>query len=225
MILRRLLGSLLVLTVLAVGTSASADITYVYDELGRLRAVIDPSQTDGVALFSYDEAGNVLTILRQPATQVAIIEFFPKSGPVGSTIRIQGAGFSATPSQNAVTFNGTATTVSTATANELVVSVPGGATTGLLGVTVSGSGSATSSEPFTVTAGSPAPTITSFVPTLGPPGTPVDLSGTNFESLPSANAVTFAGNGLRAPVASATPTTLATKVCAADQRMTRQPAR
>jgi hypothetical protein len=203
---------ILLAAVAGLGTPAGADVTYIYDELGRLRAVFDPSQTDGTALYSYDAVGNILSISRQPASQVAIIEFLPKSGPVGSTVRIQGTGFSATPGQNTVTFNGTGAAVSTATANELVVTVPAGATTGALGVTVSGGGSATSSEPFTVTAGPLAPTITSFTPTLGAPGTPVDLTGTNFDLLASANAVTFAGNGLRAAVTSATATSLAAKV-------------
>jgi hypothetical protein len=193
-------------------TPAHADITYIYDELGRLRAVIDPSQTDGTAIYSYDAVGNILSITRQPAGQVSIIEFVPKSGAIGSTVKIQGAGFSATPGQNAVTFNGTAATVTTASAHELTVTVPVGATTGSIGVTVSGAGSATSSEPFTVTAASLAPTITGFSPTLGAAGTAVNVTGTNFETLPAANAVTFAGNSLRAPVTSATSTTLATKV-------------
>jgi YD repeat-containing protein len=198
--------------VLVNGALAHADITYIYDELGRLRAVIDPSQTDGTAIYSYDAVGNILSITRQSASQVSIIEFVPKSGPVGSTVTIQGTGFSATPSQNAVAFNGTAATVTAASANELTVTVPVGATTGAIGVTVSGVGSATSSEPFTVTAASLAPTITGFSPTLGAAGTAVDVTGTNFETLPAANAVRFAGNELRAAVTTATSTALTTKV-------------
>ncbi len=76
---RGLLG--LVTAVLLLGTPAlaAADITYIYDELGRLRAVIDPSQTDGTAIYTYDAAGNILSITRQPSTQVSIIEFLPDS--------------------------------------------------------------------------------------------------------------------------------------------------
>jgi hypothetical protein len=230
---RQLVGLLCALGVLVNGALAHADITYHYDELGRLRAVIDPSQTDGTAIYSYDANGNILSIIRQPASQVSIIEFVPKRGAIGSTVKIQGTGFSATPSQNALAFNGTAATVIAASAHELTVTVPVGATTGALGVTVSGAGSATSSEPFTVTAASLAPTITSFSPTLGAAGTAVDVTGTNFETLPAANAVRFAGNELRAAVTTATSSALTTKVppgavsgnCAANQRMTRRPAR
>jgi len=81
---------------LGVSASADAAITYIYDELGRLRAVIDPSQTDGTAIYTYDAVGNILSITRQPASQVAIIEFNPKRGPVGTTVTIQGTGFGAT---------------------------------------------------------------------------------------------------------------------------------
>ncbi len=196
---------------LALASPAHADLTYIYDALGRLRAVIDPSQTDGTAIYSYDAVGNLLSITRQPASQVAIIEFSPASGPVGTTVTIQGTGFSPTPSQNAVTFNGVAATVSSATTTQLVATVPSGATTGPIAVTAPG-GSATSAEPFTVTADAGAPTITSFTPTLGPAGTSVTITGTNFDPTIAANQVTFVGNGLRAVVASATSTTLGTVV-------------
>jgi YD repeat-containing protein len=189
---------------------AHADITYIYDELGRLRAVIDPSQTDGTAICTYDAAGNILSITRQPSDQVSPIEFNPKSGPVGTTVTIKGTGFSTTPSQNAVTFNGVAATVTSATATELVTAVPAGASTGLIGLTVSGVGSASSSESFTVTAGTPAPTITSISPTLGAPGTAVQVSGTSFEAMPALNNLRFEGSRLLATVGSATTTTLAT---------------
>ncbi len=180
---------------------AVADITYIYDELGRLRAVVDPSQTDGTAIYTYDAVGNILSITRQPSSQVAIIEFNPKSGPVGTTVTLQGNGFSATPSQNAVTFNGTAATVTSATANQLVVTVPSGATTGPIGVTASG-GSATSASSFTVTE-DPRPTIAGFTPTLGVPGTTVTITGTNFQTNPmESNRVSF--NGIGAPVSNAT---------------------
>jgi hypothetical protein len=159
------LGAMLFGLLLIAG-AATADIRYVYDELGRLRAVIDPSQTDGTAIYAYDAVGNITSITRQPATQVAIIEFRPKRGPVGTTVTLQGTGFSATPGSNAVTFNGTAATVTTASPGELVVTVPSGATTGTIGVTAPG-GSGAGPEAFTVTADSGVPTITGFTPTVG----------------------------------------------------------
>lgn len=49
----------------------------------------------------------------------------------------------------------------------------------------------------------PGPTITSFTPTIGPIGTTVTLTGTNFSSIPSNNQVTFFNNRTATITASA----------------------
>ncbi len=92
----RLAGLVLGL-VLAWGSLVSAQtITYVYDGLGRLMGVIDPSQ--GTALYTYDAVGNVLSIQRYATTAVLIIDFTPGSGSVNTVVTLTGTGFSATPS-------------------------------------------------------------------------------------------------------------------------------
>ena len=142
------------------------------------------------ARYIYDSVGNLLSVTRYPSSTVSIIDFQPSAGPVGSTVTVQGTGFSPTPASNAVTFNGAAATVTSATATSLVVTVPTGATTGTIGVTVAAA-SATSSDPFTVTATSGAPTITSFTPNVGLPGDTITINGTNFETVPTNNKVSF----------------------------------
>jgi hypothetical protein len=62
---------------------------------------------------------------------------------------ISGTSFDPTPSNNTVKFNGTSATVTSATATSLVVTVPAGATTGPVSVTVSGQ-TAISSTGFTL---------------------------------------------------------------------------
>jgi hypothetical protein len=84
---------------------ARADIVYHYDQLGRLRGMVTGTDT---VIWTFDSVGNVLSVVTQPSSQVAIIEVRPRSGPVGTVVEILGAGFSPTPSQNAVTFNGVA---------------------------------------------------------------------------------------------------------------------
>jgi hypothetical protein len=69
--------------------------------------------------------------------QPIINNFSPTSGPVGTLITINGSGFSATPSNNIVIFGPVKGTVTSATATQLVVSVPANA----------------GSQPFTVTTG------------------------------------------------------------------------
>jgi YD repeat-containing protein len=162
------------------GASQTA-IQYVYDELGRLIAVVDPS--GDAAVYTYDAVGNVLSIDRYASSQVSVISFSPGVGPVGTTVAIQGTGFSATANENTVEFNGTAATISSATPTELVVTVPSGATTGAIEVT-SPSGSDTSAAEFTVTSPT-GPSISSFTPTIGLAGTSVTIEGTGFEATPS----------------------------------------
>lgn len=107
---------------------SGADISYVYDNLGRVIAVIDPA-TD-TAVYAYDAVGNLTGITRQASSTLAIFQFTPSSGPVGAVATIYGTGFSATPASNTVKFNGTTATVATASTTMLTTTVPSGATTG-----------------------------------------------------------------------------------------------
>ena len=184
--------------------AAQSGIDYLYDELNRLVAVVDPS--GDTAVYAYDAVGNILSISRHASSQVSIVAFFPDAGPIGTVVTILGTGFSATPSQNTVTFHGTTATVSSATTTRLVVAVPSGATTGTIGVT-SPNGSASSATSFTVTS-SGAPSITSFTPTIGIWGTSVSVSGTNFDTTIPNDRLSF--NITRAVLSSATSTSMST---------------
>ena len=110
----------------------------------------------------YDAVGNLLSITRNTGspTALAIFSFSPAQGSVGQTVVIQGQNFSATPSANTVKFSGTTATVTGATTNQLTATVPPGAASGPISVTVATS-TATSSSNFTVLA---VPVITSVSP-------------------------------------------------------------
>lgn len=191
-LLRRRLAIVGLLVALAAATEAaqSTGIRYLYDSLGRLVAVIDANGE--AAIYTYDKVGNVLSIARRAAGDVLIVTFSPARGPAGETVRISGIGFSDTPSSNAVSFNGTAATVTSATANEIVVSVPAGATTGAISV-VTPTGSSTSASPFVVTATASAPTITGFTPTVANAGAAVTVTGTGFDTVAANDRLAFNG--------------------------------
>ena len=174
-------------TNVSLNPAVAGQVTYVYDELGRLVSVIDPSGT--AANYRYDAVGNILEIDRAGSSTVSISEFTPRSGPVGTTVVIFGTGYSTTPSSNTVTFNGTypnppvTATVTAATVNQLTTTVPAGATTGTIGVGTP-NGSATSAATFTLTAtGSLGPpTITSFSPAIWDGTSALTITGTNFDT-------------------------------------------
>ena len=74
----------------AASAQTSGDITYVYDELGRLVAVIDPASD--AAIYTYDAVGNILSIDRYAASQLSIIAFTPTSAATGASVTIWGTG-------------------------------------------------------------------------------------------------------------------------------------
>jgi hypothetical protein len=122
-----------------------------------------------------------------PPPPPAITGWSPGSGPAGTSVTLNGTGFTGATS---VTFNGKSATFQVgATGTTITTVVPTGATTGTISV-YSPSGVGTSSAPFTVTTANPVPvtpTISSFTPTSGNSGTTVTVIGTNFTGTTAVN--------------------------------------
>jgi YD repeat-containing protein len=201
------------LSVTLANAQTTPDVRYVYDELGRLVAVID---ADGqMAVYAYDAVGNVMSITRHGAGAVSIAAFTPSAGGVGTSVTIRGVGFSPTPSQNTVTFNGVAASVQSATPTELTVVVPPGATTGPIGVTTP-TGAAASSSAYVVSGGGPV--ISSFTPLVLKRGELLTVAGSNFAPTIAGNQL--AVNTLTAAALSASPGELTTLVPGGSGRVT-----
>jgi len=126
---------------------------------------------------SANSASN-FTVTVPPPT---ISGFAPPSGPVGTSVQINGTNFSGA---SAVKFNNVSATYTVSSPTTIQATVPSGATSGPIGVTTPG-GTVNSAGVFRVVG---APTITSFTPTSGPVGTSVIIRGVDFTG---ATAVTF----------------------------------
>jgi YD repeat-containing protein len=161
----------------ALQATGSTPITYSYDNLGRLIGVTD--QSGDTATYNYDAVGNITSISRHNSSLVSLISIEPPSAHAGDTVTLTGTGFSTTASQDTVQFAGANTLASSATAAQIVVTVPTGAVTGTVAVNVNGTVS--NSVPFTVLTTAGAPTITNVSPLIGVPGTSVTVTGTNFD--------------------------------------------
>jgi len=86
-----------------------------------------------------DVSGRVsLAVTLWPSTGPVIAGLAPEIGTVGTAVQIVGSGFSPRAADNRVAFNGTPAPVTAATETSLAVSVPAGATTGPVTVTLGG---------------------------------------------------------------------------------------
>lgn len=203
-----LLPSLLVLfsASSAIASPPSNAIRFLHDAEGKLKAAIDPE--GDTAVYGWDAAGNLLSISRHPSNELSIVQLSPQRGEVGSSVRIEGTGFSTTPSSNTVKFNGTTATVSAASATALTVKVPAGATTGSVTVATPAEGPVPSAS-FTVV--EPAgPQISSISPSVAIAGEEVTISGSNFEASALSNVVTV--NQARPEVTSSSSSAIKIKV-------------
>lgn len=131
-----------------------------------------------------------------------ITNFTPTLGTTGESITITGTNFSPVQAINVVQFNGTVATVTASSSTSITVTVPSGATTGPITVTVDGR-TATSGSNFTFVF---PPTISSFSPGSGPPGTTVTITGANFDPVTANNTVRI--NGALMTVTSSTATSI-----------------
>jgi RHS repeat-associated protein len=184
-------GTLLQAAPAALAATSSSPITYVYDDLGRLEAVVDASQTNGVAKYVYDAVGNLTQITRTAITTTPqIVDFHPHQATTGSPLTIYGAGFSSTIGQNTVKFGTVQATVTAATTSTLVVTVPNSAPPGST-ISVKVGTKTGNSSPRTWSPPTAAPSITQMTTPLG--GTPpranwgdlVTLNGSGFAPDPA----------------------------------------
>jgi ligand-binding sensor domain-containing protein len=98
-------------------------------------------------------AGTAKGVWSRPLSELVvpptIASFSPASGAVGTTVTLTGTNFSTTPANNLVKFNEVTATVTASTATSITATVPTGATSGTISVTVAGN-TATSANFFGV---------------------------------------------------------------------------
>lgn len=131
---------------------------------------------------------------------VSLSGFSPAKATENATVTIAGVNFDLTPTNNIVKFNGVTATVTTASANQLTVLVPSGASNGKITVETGGN-TATSHRDFTVVY---PPTISDFSPKAAKAGNLVTITGTNFAPIRTNNIVKFNGEVAIVNIASST---------------------
>ena len=175
-------------------TATKLTVTVPTSTTGAVTVKVNNSETVTGPIFTY--------VLPPTVTGVT-----PLSGKAGDVVTIAGTNFSTVLTENVVSFNGTAATVTDATTTQLKVTVPAGVTSGLVTLKVRGKDAAVTGgatvNTFTVV--NPA-NVSAISPIQGVAGTQVTITGTGFSTILSDNVVTF--NGVTGVPVSATATTL-----------------
>lgn len=152
-----------------------------------IKASVPTGATTGnvvVTVGGMASAGILFTV-----TAPSITSLSPTSGAVGTLVTIAGSGFGTTQGSSTVQFNGaTATSITSWSATSIKASVPTGATTGNVVITVGGI--ASNGKSFTV---KPTPSIASLSPTFGAVGISVTISGANFGTTQGTSTVKING--------------------------------
>lgn len=165
------------------GTSAT---TYTVNSTTKITATVPASATTGRIMVTTTSgtatSSSSFTVTPSPV----VIGFAPISGGVGTTVVVTGANFATVTNAS---FNGVSANGTIDSATQLTLTVPAGATTGPITVT-SPAGTGTSVINFMVI---PTPSISSFTPNIGPVGTSLAITGTNF-----LNATSVSFNGVSA---------------------------
>ena len=130
---------------LSVSAQQANTTRYVYDDNGRLHAVITP--TGEAVVYEYDPAGNIISIQRLAADALALFAFSPQEGLPGDHVTFTGVGIGT--GLTSVSFNGATARIISATSSNVVAEVPAGATTGPVTI-VTTHGSVTTTTPFTL---------------------------------------------------------------------------
>ncbi len=142
--LRRVCAAVLSLLFLSVCAEAQGQPSrYIYDDDGRLRAVIAPNGE--AAVYEYDAAGNLTAVRRLGADALELLTFAPRSGLPGTVVVFYGVGFGTGVSS--VTFGGAAGTLVGFTNSTVTAVVPEGAVTGSVTINTA-RGSVTTAAPF-----------------------------------------------------------------------------
>jgi uncharacterized repeat protein (TIGR03803 family) len=167
-----------------------------------ITVTVPPGVTSGpviVTVGGQSQSVGTFTVAT-PVPSFAVTDFSPKSAPVGSAVTISGTGFT----NPTVAFNGIAAPVTNITDTGITATVPIGATSGPLTVTVGNQTQAAGT--FTV-ASAVAPVLTAYSLPVAQAGDSITITGSNFDiSSPDANVVKV--GGIRASVTAVSATQL-----------------
>ncbi len=160
--------------------------------------VICDLDNDGlIDLASLNRTAATVSVLRN--TLSSFTSFAPSSAATGSTVTLTGTNFTGT---TAVSFGGVAATSFTVVSPTTITAIVGAANSGNVSIVTLGGTLVLAGFNYLL-----PPTITSFTPSVGGPGSRITITGTNFNDV---SAVSFGGTPASAYIVSSPTTMIAT---------------
>ncbi|MEU7828647.1 RHS repeat-associated core domain-containing protein [Nonomuraea sp. NPDC049129] len=156
----------------------AADVSYAHDANGRVTGVF--AQPGDGSKISHDPAGNITEVSDLPAGTLAVAQVSPPSAGSGTGVTIYGTAFGTDKSAVTVSFGGTTATPSAVTDHTITVTVPGGAASGDVTVTVGGKSAVW--KGFKVPGTRPKPAVSLTGITVGDAGAEVTVPGSGFDT-------------------------------------------
>ncbi|QAU23069.1 glutamate synthase [Dyella sp. M7H15-1] len=189
---------LLCFLLLASGGLSAQTSHYVYDANGRVVAVTASNGTS--VQYGYNTLGHVNQVSTPfAAGQLGIFSFMPTHGKAGTQVTLQGQGFDSQAANDTVSFNGTVASVTSAASTQWVATVPSGATTGPISVTVAGN-TVSSATSFVVDDTGVPPTIAQVSPVVVTTGQTVTVTGAYLDPVAGDTRVQMGGGNILALV-------------------------
>ena len=136
----------------------------------------------------YVTVGGVPNSISFIVSNLFVNDFSPKGGAAGTVVTITGSGFGASQGTSTVTFGTPTAAVSSWSDTQIVATVPAGATTSPIRVTVGGSGS---NSPINFNVASVV--VSSITPATGMRGSQVQINGSGFGATQGTSSVTING--------------------------------
>jgi hypothetical protein len=187
----------------AVSFGGTAATTFTVVSATSINATVGAGASGTVSVTTASGTGIRAGFTYLPPPTIA--SFSPTSAGTGQTVTITGTNFTGV---TAVSFGGTAATSFTVVSATSITAVVGTGTTGNIRVNTTNGN--VNRAGFTFITSTPAPTITSFTPTKGVPGSSITLTGTGFNPILSQNTVWIGAS--KATISAATTTSITARV-------------
>ncbi|MFC4120496.1 polymorphic toxin-type HINT domain-containing protein [Nonomuraea zeae] len=180
-------------------SAQATDVSYAHDANGRVTGVF--AQPGDGSKISHDPAGNITEVRDLPAGTLAVAQVSPPAATPGTAVTVYGTAFGTDKSAVRVSFGGTTATPGAVTDHTITVTVPDGAASGDVTVTVGGKSASWAG--FKVSGSRPKPAISLTGIKVSDSGAELAVPGSGFDPDKIRNVTSLNGSKIQVTQATA----------------------